>query len=58
MTENETPVSREGNYQDNSINENLNCMIMKKKMHNSLKRFFNAMGKNWMESMRYYSYSI
>jgi len=33
-------------------------MIMKKKMNNNpLKRFFNAMGKNWMESMKYYSYS-
>lgn len=31
---------------------------MKKKMNASpLKRFFNAMKRNWMESMRYYSYS-
>ena len=30
---------------------------MKKKVNNPLKRFFHAMGKNWMESMRYYSYS-
>ncbi len=33
-------------------------MTMKKKVTNPLKRFFNAMGKNWMESMRYYSYSL
>ena len=32
-------------------------MIMKKKTNNLLKRFLNAMGRNWMESMRYYSYS-
>lgn len=31
---------------------------MKKKMNNPLKRFFSAMGKNWMESMKYYRYSM
>lgn len=31
---------------------------MKKKMLNSFKRIASKMSKNWMEAMRYYSFSI
>ncbi len=31
---------------------------MKKNKTNAFKRLLNAMGKNWMESMRYYSHSL
>lgn len=31
---------------------------MRKSKNNAFKRLLSAMGKNWMESMRYYSYSL
>lgn len=30
---------------------------MKEKMANSFKKVFTKMGKNWMEAMKYYSFS-